>query len=348
MLKVGLDTESLHLWFQNKRMDIFGFIEKAHQLGFDGVMINILKDYNLDPEWGTLESNDPEHLKKVRQLLEKYNMYAELATKGIGFEHLCRVLDAAEALGADIIRTYIPITLNPAASRATGGEGKYDQAKVRGDFDPVVFDNAAMELEKIIPELKKRRIRIALENHEYEISRELTDVMKKLNSPWIGLHYDFGNSMMAWEEPEQAAREMAPYTITTHFKDHIIIPCPEDQYGYVVCGVPTGTGNLDLKKLLQIVLDNSTISRLNLEMCYPYCAQFKRTPGTGGIFSVGEGSFQVKEPLFDPNLIKPGDYYYPQEISEELLEQCLKLQMEGVEASAAFTRKLCSEYQETR
>ena len=44
MLKLGLDTESLHLWFQNKRMDIFGFIEKAHELGFDGVMINILKD----------------------------------------------------------------------------------------------------------------------------------------------------------------------------------------------------------------------------------------------------------------------------------------------------------------
>lgn len=64
MIKLGLDTESLHLWFQNKRMDIFGFIEKAHELGFDGVMINILKDYNLDPEWGTLMSNDPAHLKK--------------------------------------------------------------------------------------------------------------------------------------------------------------------------------------------------------------------------------------------------------------------------------------------
>lgn len=104
MIKLGLDTESLHLWFQNKRMDIFGFIEKAHELGFDGVMINILKDYNLDPEWGTLMSNDPAHLKKVRDLLETYHMYAELATKGITKEHLLKVLDVAEALGADIIR----------------------------------------------------------------------------------------------------------------------------------------------------------------------------------------------------------------------------------------------------
>lgn len=346
MLKIGLDTESLHLWFQNKRMDIFGFIEKAHELGFDGVMINILKDYNLDPEWGTLESNDPEHLKKVRTLLEKYNMYAELATKGIGHDHLVKVLDVAEAIGADIVRTYIPITLNPSVERTTGGEGRYDQAKARGDFDPVVFDHAAMELKEIIPELKKRRIKIGLENHEYEISSELVDVIQKINCPWIGLHYDFGNSMMAWEEPEQAAYAMAPYTVTTHFKDHIIIPCEEEACGYVVCGVPAGTGNMDLKKLLDIVLDRSAITRLNLEMCYPYCAQFKRTPGTGGVEKVGEGSFAVREPLFDSKLIKPGDYYYPQEISEELLERCLQLQMDGVKASAEFTRRLCKEYRE--
>ena len=30
MIKIGLDTESLHLWFQNHRMDIFVFIETAH------------------------------------------------------------------------------------------------------------------------------------------------------------------------------------------------------------------------------------------------------------------------------------------------------------------------------
>ena len=66
--------------------------------------------------------------------------------------------------------------------------------------------------------------------------------------------------------------------------------------------------------------------------------------GTGGVFRVGEGCFKVEAPLFDPETVKPGDYYYPQEISEELLEECLKLQMEGVEQSAAYTRKLCEEY----
>lgn len=344
MLKIGLDTESLHLWFQNKRMDIFGFIETAHEMGLDGVMINIISDYNLDPEWGTLQSNDPEHLAKVKALLEKYNMYAEIATKGIEYHHLVKVLDAAEAIGADIIRTYIPITLNSSVERRTGEDGRYDLGKIRLDFDPAVFDRAVETLKEIVPELRKRRIRIGLENHEYETSEELVDVVKQVGSPWIGLHFDFGNSMMAWEEPEKAARNMAPYTVTTHFKDHIVIPCPEDKYGYMVCGVPAGEGHMDLPGLLKIILDDSQITRLNVEMCYPYCAQFKRSPGTGGVEQVGSGCFQVEPPLFDPAVIRPRQYYYPQEISEELLEEFLKKQMDGARASVEYTKKLCRGY----
>ena len=344
MIKLGLDTESLHLWFQNKRMDIFGFIETAHEFGLDGVMINIISDYGLDPEWGTLESCDPEHLAKVKALLEKYHMNAEIATKGITYSHLVKVLDVAEAIGADIIRTYIPITLNSDQERKTGGEGKYDLGKIRLDFDPAVFDQAVATLQEIIPQLQKRRIKIGLENHEYETSEELVDVVKRLNSPWIGLHYDFGNSMMAWEDPEKAARNMAPYTVTTHFKDHIVIPCPEDKYGYVVCGVPAGEGHMDLPRLLSVLLDHSSITRLNVEMCYPYCAQFKRSPGAGGIDHVGEGCFAVEPPLFDPQVIQPSQYYYPQEISQELLEEFLIKQMDGARASAEYAKKLCREY----
>ena len=89
--------------------------------------------------------------------------------------------------------------------------------------------------------------------------------------------------MMAWEEPVTAAENMAPYTFTTHFKDHIIVEEPNDKYGYVVCGVPAGEGNIDLEKCFEIMMEKSALTRINVEMCYPYCAQFKRTPGAGGV-----------------------------------------------------------------
>lgn len=340
MLKIGLDTESMHLWLQNKRMDILGFIDLAHEWGLDGVMINLIQDYNLDPEWGSLGSNDPEHLKRVREKLEQYHMYAELATKRVDYEHLLSVIQVADALGADIIRTYIPITLGSSEERKTGGEGKYDLGKVRLDFDPAVFDEAAVSLKRLIPVLKKYRIRLALENHEYETSDELVKVMEQVNSPWIGLHYDFGNAMMVWEEPVRAAEQMAPYTITTHFKDHIVIPCPDDKYKYVVCGVPAGRGNIDLKECLKVLLEQSQITRLNVEMCYPYCAQFKRSVGTGGVKALGSGCFAIEEPLYDYRVLKPSQYYYPQEVSEELLEELLAKQKEGARESAEYARSL--------
>jgi hypothetical protein len=49
-------------------MDIFDFIRKTVEFGIDGVQINIIKDTNPDPEWGTLGSNNPEHIKKILQL----------------------------------------------------------------------------------------------------------------------------------------------------------------------------------------------------------------------------------------------------------------------------------------
>ena len=52
----------------------------------------------------------------------------------------------------------------------------------------------------------------------------------------------------------------------------------------------------------------------------------------------------MEPPLFDPAVIEPKEYYYPQEISQELLEEFLKKQMDGARASAEYTKKLCRQY----
>ena len=168
----------------------------------------------------------------------------------------------------------------------------YDFAKVRYDVDPNSFNEGIEKINRLIPVLKKYRVKLTLENHEYETSEELVDVMKKVNSPWVGLHYDFGNSTNSvLGRALKAVENMAPYTLSTHFKDHIIIEEPNDKYGYVVCGVPVGEGNIDLEKSFEIIMDKSTLTKINVEMCYRYCTKFKRIPGTGGVEQkVGEGA----------------------------------------------------------
>lgn len=316
-MKIGLETESYHLLFQNGRMDIFDFIRKVAELGLDCVMINIIKDKNLNPDWGTLESDDPEHLKKVKEEIQKYGLCAEIDTKGTSPEHLTKVIKVAHEIGADVVRTYCCTSC------------VYDQK---------LLEKAPEDLKQIVPLLKKYRIKVAVENHEEETADEIIKIVKEVNSPWVGAHCDIGNGMMAWEDPVETVRKLAPYAFTTHFKDHIII---KDGDEYKVCGVPAGEGNIDLNECFKILVNESTLTRINIEMCNPYVAPFKRKPGTGGVYKVGSGAFKVEPQPFAKYGIKPTEYYYP---PEELLETMIEEQVKGVERTVKYVLALRDKY----
>lgn len=138
---------------------------------------------------------------------------------------------------------------------------------------------------------------------------------------------------------------MAKYTYTTHFKDHIIVKDDESEYGYVVCGVPAGTGNINLEECFKIMVENSPLERINMEMCFPYCTNFKREPGAGGVDRVGEGTFKVEEAPYDRNLIKPLQYYYPHKaVDEKTLEKMMQDQLEGAQKGYLYLKSLRDKY----
>jgi sugar phosphate isomerase/epimerase len=314
-MKIGLETESYHLQFITGRMDVFGFIRKTAELGLDGVMLNIIPWPGRE-EICVLESFEPQYLKRVKEEIQKYNLYAEIDTNGTDPEHLKNVIEVAHQIGADVIRTYI----------------------CSGTYEPEKLEKAPADIKQIVPMLKKYRIKLAVENHEEETTQEVIKVINEVNNYWVGAHCDIGNGMMAWEEPVEAVKNLAPYAFTTHFKDHIII---KDGDEYKVCGVPIGQGNIDLDQCFKILVEGSRLERINIEMCFPYAVPFKREPGAGGVFEVGEGAFKVENPPYDPSVIKPSDYYYP---PEELLEQMIADQEKGVEQCAKHTLALRDKY----
>ncbi len=321
-MKIGLDTESCHLLFHNGLIDIFGFIRKTAELELDGVMINIIggmegdNEEYIHPQWGCLGGSDPEHLEKVRKELQKYGLYAEVAMRGIDPEVLGEAVEVTHKIGADLLRTYCCF-------------GKYDRE---------ILEKAPGNFKKIVPLLKKYRIKFAIENHEEEIADEIIDIIKKVDSPWVGSHCDIGNSMMAWEEPAAAVNKLAPYALPSHFKDHIII---KDGGKYKVCGVPLGKGNIDIDECFKILFEKSTLTRINVEQTYPFLSVFKREKGAGGVFGVGEGAFKVEEPVFDFEKHIPNDYYYP---SEEHLQRWIEEQETGLEASIKYIKQIRDKY----
>ncbi|MGX7059620.1 sugar phosphate isomerase/epimerase family protein [Vagococcus humatus] len=315
-MKLGLETESYHIHFQHGRMDIFDFIEKTVELGLDGVQINIIEDLNLNPEWGCLGSNDPDHLKKIKTLLDKHQLYCEIDMRGVEKEKMVQVIDVANVLGAKVIRTYIN----------------------KGHFDPVKTQQAVDKILSIEPLLKKNDIHLAIENHEEEIADEVVELIEKVNSPYVGCLCDIGNGMMAWEDPKTTVDKLLPYAKTTHFKDHIVI---KDGDQLRVSGCPIGYGNIDTDYCFKKIVEETDLTHINIEMCHPYVSYFKRPLGLGGVEYLGEGAFKIEEPYFDPAIIKPMETYHP---SAENLEMMLKAQDEDVKKSVTYMKKLRDKY----
>lgn len=322
-MKIGIETESFHLLFQYGKMNALDFIKKAAEIGFEGVELNIIPGWGIDKALGQVGDDTKENLDAIRDEIKKYGLYAEIDTNGTSEADMKRALRVANHIGADVIRTYIRFN----------------------KFDANMYKQTLQDLKNIVPELKKYRIKIALENHEYETAEEVVKIVKEVNSCWVGVHYDFGNSMMVWEDPVHAAEIMAPYAYCTHFKDHIIVEDKDAPYGYVVCGVPVGEGNIDLDTCFKIMVEKSPLTRINMEMCFPYCTSFKREPGTGGVTTVGEGAFKVENAPYDRNIIKPLEYYYPHKaVSEEFLEKMMEDQIKGAEKGFKALKALRDKY----
>ncbi|WP_238544141.1 sugar phosphate isomerase/epimerase family protein, partial [Yersinia pestis] len=149
---IGLETESYHLFFQQGKMDIFDFIDKAWSLGLDGVEINIIPDEGLHPEFGVLSSDDPTYLARVRHAIEQRNLYCEIDTRFTSVKAISKAVQFASALGADVIRTYM---------------------FRRGQYEPLEYPRIIHELKSLVPLLQANRIRLAVENHEDETADEI-------------------------------------------------------------------------------------------------------------------------------------------------------------------------------
>lgn len=311
MLKFGLNTESCHLSMQNKRMDIFQFIDFAADLGFDGVGINVIEKRNLQEGLGALGKDDPEHIKKVAKKIKERGLYVDLDTRGTSYEHLAHMLEVADLLGAEVLRTFVMVG------------NKFSYTNLIGEFSQEGMDQAYEDLKRIIPLCEKHRVRIAVENHAAETMAEVMDLVNRLDSPWVGVLFDYGNSIPVYEDPMHALEQCTDKLLRVHLKDQVICKTgDENELEYCMCETAVGEGACDVVGLSKYIMTHTTLDRLNVETSYPYAGRFTRPAGTGGVAELGEGAFRIAEPPFPMEKIKPLEYYsYGGDMVDELIEE---------------------------
>jgi hypothetical protein len=197
---------------------------------------------------------------------------------------------------------------------------------------------AAASIRSILPLCEQLGVRLALENHEYETSAQVVDLVRSLDSRWVGILIDTGNMMMVWEDPVAAVAAMAPWAVSTHFKDHAVIM--EDGEPRVA-GVPLGRGSIDLPACYRILAEETALERLSVEVVYGYRAPFRLPEPPEGGERLGCGAFRLLPPPHDPACVAPyPNFQNPAHLPPSEGEQFLAWCDRAVVESVAYVREL--------
>jgi len=215
-------------------------LEESHRLGAAGIQTD-------------LGAADVPHATELRQRAERYEMYIEASINPPRtpedidrFEEDVRV---AKTAGATLARTVI-----------LPGR-RYEQFKSLAEFRD--FERRGLEsLQRAEPVLARNRFRLAVENHKDQRIGEKLETIKRLNSEFIGICVDVGNSFTLMENPLETARAFAPWVFTVHFKDQSV---RENEEGFWFADAALGEGFLDLPALVKILREVQPKIHFNLE-----------------------------------------------------------------------------------
>ena len=87
-------------------------------------------------------------------------------------------------------------------------------------------------------------VKIALENHNGDLSAaEVRTLVEECGKDLLGVNLDTGNPMWLLEDPMQTLETLAPYVVTSHFRDSAIW---ENENGICFQWVALGDGNVNL------------------------------------------------------------------------------------------------------
>ncbi|MCX7926069.1 MAG: sugar phosphate isomerase/epimerase, partial [Fimbriimonadales bacterium] len=173
-----------------------------------------------------LSSLHPRYLENLRETFHRHGIavtgvmasepvnLSDEATLSRRLDELTERLQAAAILQAPLIRLHL-----------------------NGEREEELFERAAQFLQRLLPEARRRRVRITLENREGVGKRPetLLNLIRALDPRWMGACYDFGHG--APERVYDAARMLAPYTFHAHAKSLAFDPRGEEtslEYGRIL------------------------------------------------------------------------------------------------------------------
>jgi len=124
-------------------------------------------------------------------------------------------------------------------------------------------DEAVSILREACKAAEDMKIKIAMENHADFTVRELASILSKVNSPALGFTVDCANLAFDLDDPIRLAKIMAPYALTTHYKNYRIIRVKS---GLALENCTLGEGDIDIVSIAQILAKYNPNINCNIEI----------------------------------------------------------------------------------
>ena len=202
----------------------------------------------------TLNDWTDDFTKKMRDEREKLGLYLEGSiglpkTEADVPRFEAQLLYAKEA-GAKILRTV-----------CMSGR-RYENFHSAAEFQQ--FKKGAIHSLRLAePIVRKHKIKLAVENHKDWRAEEMVELIKLIQSEWVGVTLDFGNNISLLENPMEVISTLAPYSFSTHVKD---MGVQEYEKGFLLSEVPLGQGIVDLPAAVALCKKLNPSITFNLEM----------------------------------------------------------------------------------
>ena len=133
-----------------------------------------------------------------------------------------------------------------------------------------MMERTIADLRAVMDHAERAGVTVVIENHEDFTGPELARIVEAVGHPRLGILYDYGNSQMVLEDPEEALDAVLPHVRAVHVKDHVMVR-PDDAGRLTVAGVPVGYGALPVEHLTRRLLD-SDLRRITYENVWGYSA----------------------------------------------------------------------------
>lgn len=245
--RLGLSTNTYGVRWRNGTAELPAFkdsldlLDHCVTLGAGGAQILVSR-------WTS------DYAREARERVERHGLYLEgqiaLPKDEADVPRFDREVATAREAGIGIIRTVM-----------LGGR-RYENFATREAWDEHKA-RAWHSLTLTRPIMAKHRVKLAVENHKDWRADEMVGVIQRSDSEWIGVNLDLGNNLALLDDPMAAIELLAPFTLTTHFKDMAVQEYAE---GFLLSEVPLGDGVVDLKRALAILDKANPAMQHNLEM----------------------------------------------------------------------------------